>query len=147
MGWSQNRLGCTSVYFQVTFFLLFYFVLGSLRSYNGNVTWKLNFALSLLRLFHVGRVVQNKRIALSLAWHEWFSCKGREWKIYCCELALSLEHEIFTRKNFTSSFGRRHQNIEPKSVPHVQHDYFSSFNQSKHWLVALSLTWPSSNLN
>ena len=42
--------------------------------------------LSLLRLFHVD---QNRRSALSLAWHEWFSCKGKEEKIYCCELALS----------------------------------------------------------
>jgi len=49
-------------------------------------------------------------------------------------------------ENFTSSFGRLHQNIAPKSVPHVQHDYFSSFNQSNHWFVALSLTLPSSNL-
>ena len=34
--------------------------------------------LSLLRLFHVDHVVQNRRIALSLAWSEWFSCKGKE---------------------------------------------------------------------
>ena len=34
--------------------------------------------LSLLRLFHVDHVVQNRRIALSLAWYEWFSCKGKE---------------------------------------------------------------------
>ena len=34
--------------------------------------------LSLLRLFHVDHVVQNRRNALSLAWHEWFSCKGKE---------------------------------------------------------------------
>ena len=39
-------------------------------------------------------------------------------------------------ENFTSSFGRLRQNIAPKSVPHVQHDYFSSFNQSNHWFVA-----------
>ena len=45
-------------------------------------------------------------------------------------------------ENLTWSFGRLHQNIAPKSVPHVQHDYFSSFNQ----FVALSLTLPSSNL-
>ena len=32
-------------------------------------------------------------------------------------------------ENFTSSFGRLRQKIAPKSVPHVQHDYFSSFNQ------------------
>ena len=35
-------------------------------------------------------------------------------------------------ENFTSSFGRLRQQIAPKSVPHVQHDYFSSFNQSNH---------------
>ena len=37
--------------------------------------------LSILRLFHVhdvDHVVQNRRTALSLAWHEWFSCKGKE---------------------------------------------------------------------
>ena len=34
--------------------------------------------LSLLRLFHVDHVVQNRRSALSLSWHEWFSCKGKE---------------------------------------------------------------------
>ena len=33
-------------------------------------------------------------------------------------------------ENFTSSFGRLRQNIAPKSVPHVQRDYCSSFNQS-----------------
>ena len=49
-------------------------------------------------------------------------------------------------ENFPSSFVRLRQNIAPKSVPHVQHDYFSSFNQSNHWLVALALTLPSSDL-
>ena len=34
--------------------------------------------LRLLRLFHVDHVVQNRRTALSLAWYEWFSCKGKE---------------------------------------------------------------------
>ena len=32
-------------------------------------------------------------------------------------------------ENFTSSFGRLRQNIAPKSVPHVQHDYFSFNDQ------------------
>ena len=72
---------------------------GSLRSYDGNcnenVTLKLNFAFSVLRLFHVGHVAQNRRSALPLAWHEWFSCKGKEWKIYCCELPLSSEPQIW----------------------------------------------------
>ena len=51
--------------------------------------------LSLLRLFHVDHVVQNRRTALSLAWYEWFSCKGKEWKIYCCDPALSSESQIW----------------------------------------------------
>ena len=51
--------------------------------------------LSLLRLFHFGRVVQNRRSALSLARHKWFSCKGKNWKIYCCELALSSKPQIW----------------------------------------------------
>ena len=34
--------------------------------------------LSLLRLFQVDHVVQNRQSALSLAWHEWFSCKGKK---------------------------------------------------------------------
>ena len=89
--------------------------------------------------FHVDHVVQNRRTALSLAWYEWFSLK--EWKIYCCELALSSEPQIW---KFHVSFGRLRQNITSKSVPHVQHDYFSSFNPSNLWFVSLAL--PSSNL-
>ena len=49
-------------------------------------------------------------------------------------------------ENFTSSFGSLRQNIAPESVPHVQHDHFSSFNQWNHWFEALSLRFPSSNL-
>ena len=49
-------------------------------------------------------------------------------------------------ETFTSLFGRLRQKIAAKSVLHVQHDYFSSFNQSNHWFVALSLTLPSSDL-
>ena len=41
-------------------------------------------------------------------------------------------------------FGRQYQKIELKCVPHVQHDYFSSFNQSEHYFLASSL--PSSLL-
>ena len=50
--------------------------------------------LSLLRLFHVDYFVQNRRSPVSLAWYEWFSCKGKEEKIYCCELPLSTEPQI-----------------------------------------------------
>ena len=34
--------------------------------------------LSPLRLFHVGYIVQIRQSALMLAWHEWFSHKGKE---------------------------------------------------------------------
>jgi len=51
--------------------------------------------LSLLRLSRVDHVVQNRWTALSLAWHEWFSWQGKEWKIYCCELALSSEPQMW----------------------------------------------------
>ena len=50
--------------------------------------------LSVLRLFQVGHVVQNRRSVHSLAWHEWFSCRSKERKIYCCGLALSSELQI-----------------------------------------------------
>ena len=40
----------------------------------------------------------------SLAWHEWFRCKGREWKIYCCRFAsyseLSRRHLADYVKNY-----------------------------------------------
>ena len=74
-------------------------------------------------------------------WHEWFSRKGREWKIYRCGLALSSEPQVW---KFHALFWQTTSNIAPKSVPHVQHDYFSSFKQSNHWFVALSWSLPSS---
>ena len=45
---------------------------------------------------------------------------------------LLLQARVFvktTNMKITSSFGRRRQKIVPKSVPHVQHDYFSSLVQ------------------
>ena len=44
----------------------------------------------------------------------------------------------FKNRNFTWSFGRLRQKIAPKIALHLQHDYFSSFNQSIHRFVALS---------
>ena len=84
-----------------------------------------------------------RRTALSLAWYEWFSYKGKEWKIYCCELALLSEPQVW---KFHVVVWQTTLNIATKSVPHVQHDYFSPFNQSNHWFVALSFKLPSSNL-
>ena len=51
--------------------------------------------LSVWRLLHVGQVVPSRQSVLSLACHEWFSCKNGEWKIYCCGLALSPEPQIW----------------------------------------------------
>ena len=82
--------------------------------------------LSLLRLFHVDHVVQNRRTALSLVWHEWFSCKGKDERFTA---ASSRCRQNLKYENFASSFGRLRQNIAPKSVPQVQHNHFSSFNQ------------------
>ena len=71
------------------------FWLGSLRSYDGNCNEKGPFKIELLRLFQVGHVLQNRQSALSLALHEWFSCKGKDWKIYCSELVLLSETQIW----------------------------------------------------
>ena len=49
---------------------------------------------------------------------------------YDCAYSFSLPLPSLLRKlpkyeNFTSSFGTLREQIAPKSVPHVQHDYFS----------------------
>ena len=43
----------------------------------GHFKIKLCFRLTVSRLFHVDHVVENKRGALSLAWHEWFPRKSK----------------------------------------------------------------------
>ena len=47
---------------------------------------------------------------------------------------------------FKLSFGWLRQRIVLKCVPHVQHDYFSSFNQSDHCFLVSSLPLPPSLL-
>ena len=56
-----------------------------------------------------------------------------------CRQNLKYEH-------FMSTIGRLRKQIAPKSVPHVQHDYLSSFNQSNNGFVVLSLLFLSSFL-
>ena len=46
----------------------------------------------------------------------------------------NLKHEYFML-----SFGRLHQKIEPKSVSHIDHDYFPSFKFGKLILSTLPL--------
>ena len=124
-------------------------IIGNLRSYDGNckenVTLKLNFALSLvscdysmlIMLYKIGELLF--RLLGTNGFH--VKAKNERFTATSSRCRQNLKYE-----NFTSSFGRLRQNIAPKSVPHVQHDCFSSFNQSNHWFVVLSLTLPSSNL-
>ena len=97
----------------------------SLRSYENVLCVK----LSALQLFHVGHFYKIGEVSvLSLYWHDWFSCGEEE-----NERSSSIKYE-----NFTSLFGRPWQKLPPESVPHVQHDYVSSLNQSYYWFVTLS---------
>ena len=52
--------------------------------------------------------------------------KGERFTVASSRRSQNLKYE-----NLPSSLGRLRQNA-PKRVPHVQHDYFSSFNQSNH---------------
>ena len=83
---------------------------------------------TLVTLYKVGEVH-----AFSLSWHEWCSYKGKKRKIYSCGLALSSEPQKLKFHVIVC------QKIEPKSVPQVQHDYFSSLIQSNHWFVMSTL--------
>ena len=125
-------------------------ILGSLRSYDGNckenVTFKLNFALSrvsydysmLITLYKIGGV--HFRLLRTDGFH--LKAKNERFSHASSRCRQNLKFE-----NFTSLFGRLRQNIAPKSVPHVQHDYF--FLHSTNQVIDLwrqSLTLPSSNL-
>ena len=74
----------------------------------------------------ISHVVQNRRTlgALSLAWHQsGFHVKAKNERFTTVDSRCRQN-----LKTFTSSFGRLRRDISPKSVPHVQHDYFSTFN-------------------
>ena len=88
--------------------------------------------LTFLRLFQVGHFVTNKRGARSFAWHEWFSCKGKD---------LLLRYRVVVKTSIisrTSTLGRLSKKIASKSESYVQHDYFSSFNQSNNLVPMVS---------
>ena len=111
------------------------------------MTLKLNFALVksfvLLWLFHFGQVNKIGGVHFRLLGTKGFYAKAKTGTFTAASLRC---RQNLKCENFTSSFGRLRQNIAPKSVPHVQHDYFSSLNQSNHWFVALPLTLLPSNL-
>ena len=114
---------------------------GSLRSYDGschgNVTLKYNFALS-FKVFcdysMLDPLCKISEVYFRLFGTNGFHVKAKNKRFtassWCYRQNLKYE-------NLRSSL--RRQTFAPKSVPHVQHDYFSSFNQSNHWLVALPL--------
>ena len=107
----------------------------SLRSYDGNcnenVTLTFDFALSklfcdysmLVTLYKIGGV--HFRLLGTNGFH--VKLKNERFTVASFRCRQNLKYE-----NFMSSFGRLRQNTAPKSVPHVQHDYFSSFNQSNY---------------
>ena len=86
--------------------------------------------LSLLRLFYVGRVVKKiGEVHFRLLGTSGFHVKAENERFAA---ASSCCHQNLKYETFTSSFGSLRQNGAPKSVPHVQHDYIFSFNQSNH---------------
>ena len=74
--------------------------------------------LSVLRLFQVDHVGQSRRCALLLDWHEWFSFKGKEWKIYSCRLPLSSEHHKGVWQTTTAAATKT--SLQNRSLPWVK---------------------------
>ena len=102
---------------------------------------KIELYVRLRVLFRVVHVVQNRRSALLLGTSGFhLKVKNKRFNAAASRCGQNLKYE-----NFTSSFSRLRQNIAPKSVLHVQHDYFSSFssfNQSNRSFLASSLPSP-----
>ena len=71
--------------------------------------------LSVSRLFQVGHVIQNRRIEVQ------FRCLGTNGF-----------HAKEKNERFTASSGSRCRQNLKTVILHLQHDYFSSFNQSNH---------------
>ena len=88
--------------------------------------------LNVLWLFHVGHVVRYGQSFLSLDWYYWLSCKGRMNDFL-------LPARVVVRTSNLKISRHRLAYYAPKSVPQVQLSYFSWFNQSYHWFVALSM--------
>ena len=95
--------------------------IGSLRSYDGNCNEHVT--LKLVRLYKIGGV------HFCLLGTNGFHVKAKNERFTA---ASSRCRQNLKYENFTSSLGRLRENIAPNIVPHVEHDYFSSFNQSKH---------------
>ena len=86
--------------------------MAGLRGYDGRCNKEVT--SSVLRLFHIGQAVLNRRSVLPFSWHE-------------CGFHVTAENERFTTaglrcchnleyQKFTASFGRLRQNLEVFSV-------------------------------
>ena len=94
-----------------------------------NVTLKLKFAFSQVFCFY-SRLVTLYKIGgmhFCLLGTNGFHVKAKNERVTA---ASSRFRQNLKYENFTSSFARLRQNIVPNIVSQVQHDYFSSFNQS-----------------
>ena len=86
--------------------------------------------LSVLRLFQVSHVVDKiGKMHFRLLGMNGFHVKAKKERFTA---AGSRCHRKFKNATLASSFGGLRQKIAPKSVPHVQHDYFSTLNQSNY---------------
>ena len=121
--------------------------LGSLRSYGCCCKETLHLMefcrvrLSVLRLFHqVGTLYKIGKVYSRMFGTNCFHVKAKNERFTAAGSRCRQNPKC---EIFMSSFGRLRQKIAPKNV---QHDCFSPFNQSNHWLVALALLLPSSLL-
>ena len=87
---------------------------------------------SLLRLFRVDHAVKIGGEYFRLLGANGFHVKAKSERFTAANL---LCRQNLNYENFTSSFRRLRQNLAPKSVPHVQHDYFSLFNLDHHFMT------------
>ena len=87
---------------------------------------------SLVRLFRVDHAVKIGGEYFRLLGANGFHVKAKSERFTAANprCRQNLKYE-----NFTSSFGKLRQNLAPKSVPHVQHDYFSLFNLDHHFMT------------
>ena len=74
---------------------------------------------SILQLFHVGLMEENKPSVLLLALHKWFSWKGKEWNIHFTAGGCHCQQNT-KKENFAALFGiLLKKETAPKSVRHV----------------------------
>ena len=136
---TEGSKRCMLVFLRLSSTLI---LIRSLRSCNDccneNITSKYSCRLSVSQIFHVGHVVKCVRNVLSLIGANVFHVKAENERLTAAgsRCRQNLKPELFTFRK-----------IALKCVPHVQHDYFSSFTQSYHWFEALLLMLPSSFLS